>query len=249
MSTSTVQPPLQASARPSLDLPEEDGVPLESDWHRLTMNLLIEVVTRHNKGREDYFVGGNMFIYFNADREVDKDIRGPDFFYVADVPLNPPRHSWVVWLEGDKFPDVIIELASPSTAALDRGIKKDVYERTFQTHEYFIYDPDSEKLQGWRLGKNHRYRPIKPNDKGRLWCEKLGLWLGTWTGKFQDKENVYLRFFDKDGNLVPTADEWGLAEQQRAETEKQRAETEKRRAEAAEAELERLKKQLRKPVD
>jgi len=29
---------------PQLDLPEEDGIPLESDWHRAQMNLLIDVV-------------------------------------------------------------------------------------------------------------------------------------------------------------------------------------------------------------
>jgi Uma2 family endonuclease len=154
---------------PPTDLPEEDGVPLETDWHRIEMNLLIELVTLHNEGREDYFVGGNMFIYFDAKQAVDRNFRGPDFFYVSDVPLNPSRGSWRVWNEQGRYPDVLIELTSPSTADLDRGVKKDEYERTFRTPEYFIYDPDTEKVQGWRLGANLRYRAIKPNDKGWLW--------------------------------------------------------------------------------
>ncbi len=45
---------------------EADGVPWETDWHRLEMNLLIESVTYHFRAREDFFVGGNMFIYYTA---------------------------------------------------------------------------------------------------------------------------------------------------------------------------------------
>jgi Uma2 family endonuclease len=254
MSTMTTLPVEKAFLHPPTDLPEEDGVPLETDWHRVEMNLLIELVTLHKEGREDFFVGGNMFIYFSATQALHHDFRGPDFFYVSEVPLNPPRGSWYVWQEGGRYPDVIIELTSPSTAAADRGVKKDVYERTFRTPEYFIYDPDKQKLLGWRLGENLRYQPIQPNEKGWLWCEQLGLWLGTWTGKFQGKENVYLRFFDKDGNLIATeaerrvaAEKRSSAEKKHTSAEKKRADAEKKRADAAAAELEELKKRLKKP--
>ena len=185
------------------------------------MNLLIELVIFHNQGRKDYFVGGNMFIYFSKEQARDQEFRGPDFFYVADVPLNPSRAYWVVWEEGGKYPDVIIELSSPTTAAEDQGVKKDVYEQIFRTHEYFIYDPDTNKC--CKVGvwtRIFRYRPIQPNEQGWLWCEMLGLWLGTWTGKYQGRENVYLRFFDKDGNLVASLEEGKEAEKKRADFEK-----------------------------
>ena len=205
---STIMVPTSQETFPEIpkDLPEEDGVPLESDWHRVEMNLLIELVTLHNQGRDDFFVGGNMFIYFDVQQaRPNRNFRGPDFFYVSGVSLNPvARAAWTIWDEGGRYPDVIIELTSPSTADVDHGVKKDVYERTFRTPEYFIYDPDTEKLQGWRLGENSRYHEIEPNEKGWLWCEQLGLWLGTWKGKFQGKENVYLRFYDKDHNLIAT---------------------------------------------
>jgi Uma2 family endonuclease len=262
MATATVQPAVEAFPYPPTNLPEEDGVPLESDWHRLAMSLLIELVSLHLKGRDDFFVGGNMFIYFDARQARDRNFRGPDFFFVWDAPLNPPRRYWAVWDEGGKYPDVIIELSSPTTADQDHGIKKLTYERVFHTSEYFIYDPDSRELRGWRLNDQQRYQEIPPNENGWLWCEQLGFWLGTWTGSYLGKQEVYLRFYDKAGNLVPSAADREEAEKQRAETEKQRAEAEKQRAEvekqraeaekqradAAEAELARLKAQAKKPA-
>jgi Uma2 family endonuclease len=228
---------------PPTDLLEEDGVPLESDWHRLAMTLLIELVGLHLAGREDYFVGGNMFIYFDARQARDRHFRGPDFFFVWEVPLNPPRKYWAVWDEGGKYPDVIIELSSPTTASEDHGVKKTTYEKVFHTHEYFIYDPAEGNLQGWRLnGQGLRYHAIQPDDRGWLWSAQLGLWLGPWEGRYQQKQEVYLRFFDKDGILVASA-------QETAEAEKQRAEAEKQRADAAEAMLQQLiaQQKLAKP--
>lgn len=241
MSTATVKPTQEILPNPPTNLPEEDGVPLESDWHRLEMNLLIELVGLHFKGREDYFAGGNMFIYFDARQARGRNFRGPDFFFVWDVPLNPPRKYWAIWDEGGKYPDVIIELTSPTTADEDYGIKKTTYERVFQTKEYIIYDPIERDLQGWRLNGDGRYRKIQPDEEGRIWLKKLGLWLGLWQGKFQGKKEEYLRFFDKDGNLIPSAEEI-------AEAEKQRADAEKQRADAAEAELASLKSQRKKPA-
>jgi Uma2 family endonuclease len=268
MSTGAIQsePVQDEFPYPPTDLIEEDGVPLESDLHRLAMTLLIELVGLHLKGREDYFVGGNMFLYFDRKHARDRDFLGPDFFFVWEVPLNPPRRYWAMWDEGGKYPDVIIELTSPTTADNDHGIKKTTYEKVFRTHEYFIYDPAEQKLKGWRLIGGD-YCDIQPNDKSWLWCEELGLWLGTWKGKYQEKQEVYLRFFDADGNLVPSAEERAEierrlaeaakqraetqkqraeAEKQRAEAEKQRADSEKQRADAAEAEVARLKAQLGK---
>src|SRR5262249_1352693 len=149
----------------------------------------------------------------------NEDFRGPDFFFVRGVSLKPPRPYWAVWKEGGKYPNLIIELGSPSTIQSDRTVKKDVYEGVFHTFEYFLFDPVTNTLYGWRLA-NDRYQPIEPNDNGWLWCEELHLWLGTWRGEFQGKEYVYVRFYDRQGHLVATDAE---AEKQRAEAETHRA--------------------------
>jgi Uma2 family endonuclease len=200
---------------------------LETSWHRAAIALLIEVLTWLFRDRRDYFVGGNMFIYYSEEQARTRRYRGPDFFYVDGVDFNPDRPYWCVWREEGRYPDVIVELLSPSTAVEDRTTKKALYERTFHTHEYVCYDPSTGALEGWRLGARRRYRAIKPDKRGWLWLEGLQLWLGPWRGRYLDRDAVWLRFYDTEGRLVPT-----------------RAEAEAQRADAAEAELARLKARL-----
>jgi Uma2 family endonuclease len=212
------------------NLPETDGIPLESAWHRAAIALLIESVFCRMQGRTDYYVGGNMFIYYSSQQARTRKYRGPDFFFVNEVDGTHPRRFWVVWNEGGKYPDVIIELLSPTTAREDQTTKKTLYERTFRTPEYFCYDPQTRRLEGWRL-QGRRYAAIVANDRGWLWSEELGLWLGTWEGVYLNENTAWLRFYNDQGELVLT-----LAEQER-----QRAEQERQRAEALETELTRLK--------
>src|SRR5438445_5365581 len=226
MATTTNQPVL-----PDVELVETDGEPLDSAWHRDEINLLVEVIRYRFRDRRDYFVGGNMFIYFNVEQARNRDFRGPDFFFVDEVQrYDQLRPYWVVWEEGGKYPNVIIELVSASTADEDRTTKKRIYERTFRTPEYFLYDPDTRRLDGWRLSCE-RYKPIEPNEHGWLWSEQLELWLGIWEGQYQGAQGAWLRFYDAEGQLVPLF----------AEAERQRAEAERQRAETVEAELARLR--------
>ena len=226
------------------ELPYEDGIPMESDWHRAAMNLLIEVISHLWRGRKDYYVGGNMFIYFDPDQVRTRNFRGPDFFVVKNIEDNSRwRKSWVVWQEDGRGPNVVIELASTSTWKVDVGPKKAVYEQILRVPEYYCYNPDTQELQGWRLVAGN-YVSIKADEaeqEGRLWSEEIGAWLGLWSGKFLGRPNTWLRFFDPDGGLLLTETE---ATAQRAEAAAQRAETEAKARRQAEAEVERLKAQL-----
>ena len=213
---------------PQVELIEEDGEPLESAWHRLAMTLLIEVVTHFLRHRQDFYVGGNMFLYFSTQQARNRDFRGPDFFLVnGGVRRSPPRRYWAVWNEGGRYPDVVVELLSPTTASEDRTTKKDVYERVFRTAEYYCYDPDTRTLEGWRLARGS-YEPIAPDEHGRLWCEELGLWLGTWEGVYLEERQVWLRFFDAACEPVPTPAEAALLQ---GDIEKERADEANRMAE------------------
>ncbi len=208
---------------PQVPLLESDGEPLESYWHVLQINLLLELVAHHFRARDDYYVGGNNFVYYSEEQARNRDYRGPDFFFVNGVNRLPMRRYWAVWLEGGRYPDLIIELLSPTTAVEDRTTKKTLYERTFKTHEYFCYDPDAQLLEGWRLGGRGRYRSIKRDARGWMWVEEVELWLGPWQGTYRGYKDVWLRFYDKEGRMIPTP----------AET-----------AEAAEAEVARLQARL-----
>jgi Uma2 family endonuclease len=116
-----------------------------------------------------------MFIYFSREQAKNRDFRGPDFFAVLNVDGKRERQGWVIWEEEGRYPDVIVELTSPSTARTDKVRKKAIYEGTFRTPDYFIYDPfDGNSLQGWHLGADQRYHSLERNERGWLWCETLG---------------------------------------------------------------------------
>ncbi|MDM8552051.1 Uma2 family endonuclease [Desulfobacterales bacterium HSG2] len=216
------------SGQKILELPAEDGVPLETNWHRIEMNLLIDSLHWHWRDRRDYFVGGNMFVYFSLQQVKNKDYRGPDFFVVKGTDGTRDRDSWIVWEEGGRYPDVIVELASPSTVDIDLGLKKDLYEQTFRTGEYFCYDPAAERLFGWELIRGG-YAEIKPDSRGRLPSRELGVRLGVWEGEFLNARKLWLRFYTNEGQLVPTK---GEAEAQRADAQAQRADAQAQRADA-----------------
>lgn len=245
------------------ELPSEDGIPMETPWHRAAMNCLIETLQYHWRDRSDFFVGGNMFIYFSLKQVKNRDYRGPDFFVVKDVGPNPERGTWTVWVEDGRYPNVIVELISASTSEIDRVEKKRLYEHTFSTPEYFCFDFEGGRFDAWRLVAG-KYEPIEPR-QGRYWSEELGLFLGPWEGTILTFDKFWPRFFTAEGELVPTDFERSIAEKQRADAEteradsekeradleekraiahKQRAETEKQRADAAELELSRLRTEL-----
>jgi len=181
-------PPIPAKllAIPDELMPETDGQPMDSDWHRLCMCLLLEVVTCRFEGRDDYYVSGNSCIYYSEEQVLNRDFLGPDFFFVKNVSRLTERTRWIVWREGMRYPDTIIELLSESTAKEDLGPKKRIYEQVFKTSEYFCYDPELEVLGGWRLDRKGHYQQLSTNAKGWVWSKQLQMWLGTWRGKYQE---------------------------------------------------------------
>jgi Uma2 family endonuclease len=220
---------------PPTDLIFDDGEPLESNRHRIAMNVLIRSLQNAWADRDDFYTGGNMFVYYSRTQAKNREFRGPDFFAVRDVDGTVLRQGWVVWEEEGRYPDIIVELLSESTAQIDKTAKKDLYERVFKTRDYFIYDPfDSSSLKGWHLDAHQKYQPLTPNPEGWLWSETLGFWLGTWEGVIDREPAHWLRFYDPTDHLVLLPEEFA---QQRAEQEQQRAEQEQQRAEQAEERL------------
>ncbi|MFM7405983.1 MAG: Uma2 family endonuclease [Cuspidothrix sp.] len=229
-------PPTQA------ELPCDDGIPMETQRHKLQMDILIDTIQPWLDQRADGYVGGNMFVYYSLAQLKNQDFRGPDFFAVLGVPKTE-RLSWVVWEEG-KPPDVVIELLSETTANNDKNAKKLIYQNQMRVSEYFWYDPfNPDDFAGFDLNSG-AYQPIAKNEKNQLISKVLDLALVRWQGNYRGVDATWLRWATLDGELFPTAQEMAVIAQQRAdeveqiaEHEKQRAEHEKQRAEQAELQL------------
>jgi hypothetical protein len=164
-------------------------------------------------------------------------------FVVLDVEAKG-RKSWVAWEEGGRLPDVVIEVTSDSTAQVDYGVKKQIYAQIWRTSAYFIFDPATEKLEGYRLdSEQRRYVSIEPDAAGDFEVAALGLKLGLRQTSYRFYEQRFVRWLTREGVPLPTPSERAEAERVRAEAERARAEAERARAEAerARAEAERAR--------
>jgi Uma2 family endonuclease len=201
-----------------------DEPPLESNLHLTQIILLIKSLEWLWQDREDYFATGNLTIYYSPNQKKSEYFRGPDFFVVLGTTRNQKRKSWVVWQEEGKYPNVIIEILSDSTAKTDREEKKQIYQEIFRTPDYFWFDPYSLEFAGFTLISG-KYEAIKANEQGLLWSEQLGLYLGI----YEDK----LRYFTTDGELVSTPEEAAIQAKDREIQERQEKEYERKQKELA----------------
>ena len=212
-----------------------DEPPVETELHLRQIILLLQCLEWLWKDRTDFYTAGNLTIYYSPHQKKNEKSRGPDFFVVLGTERKT-RKSWVVWDEDGKYPNVIIEILSPSTANSDKVTKKELYQNTFRTPDYFWFDPYTLEFVGFYL-TNGQYQPLEPNEKGYLWSEQLGLYLGVHEG--------LLRYFTPEGDLVPTPEETAEEETKKAVQADARAKQESKRAAQADARAERLAAKLR----
>ena len=207
-----------------------DEPPLESDLHREQIDSLIRLIRwlfrpGSDRARNDVYVAGNLTVYYSPNQKKSEFFRGPDVFVVLGTDPSP-RRSWTVWHEGGLYPNLIVELLSPSTADVDRTDKKALYQSVWRVPEYFWFDPTSLAFQGFSL-THGIYEPIVPTSEGWLWSQELGVYLGISTDR--------LRLFAPNGLMIPFPEE----------DAEQRADLEMQRAERAEAKLARWAEKLR----
>ncbi len=56
--------------------------------------------------------------------------------------------------------------------------------------------------------------------------------MGLWQGSYQETQGLWLRWYDADGNWIPTANERAQLESLRADSERERADSERERADS-----------------
>lgn len=203
--------PVEVSPSAEMTLPPtdlySDEPPLETDIHLRQILILLSSLEWLWQDRQDFYACGNMTVYYSPKQLKSRDFRGPDFFVALNTDRRS-RRSWTVWEEDGKYPNVIFEILSDSTANVDRTTKKTLYQDTFRTPEYFWFDPGSLEFVGLVLAGG-KYQPIEANEHGHLWSEQLELYIGIADAK--------LRFFSDEGDLVPTPEEAAKGAQQKVD--------------------------------
>jgi Uma2 family endonuclease len=227
-----------------IEYPDADGRPMaETPVHRDDLQNTIEMLRTWYAGQPRTYISGNMLMYYeegNPRKHVS-----PDVFVVHD--LSPrERRNYLIWEEGGKGPDLVVELTSKSTRNEDLRSKFELYRDVLRVTEYVLFDPYEEylepSLQGYRLRKG-QYAPIRMV-RDRLPSKVLGLRFG--------REAMQLRVYEPETGrkiLLPREEAEQAEAALRQETEVRRAaeatlrqEAEARRA--AEAEIERLRREL-----
>jgi Uma2 family endonuclease len=209
-----------------------DEPPLETDFHRNQIDLLIRLLKYWWQDRPDFYISGNLTVYYNEQQLKSREFRGPDVFIVLGAEKKD-RRSWAIWEEGGKYPNVVIELLSSSTATVDRGKKKELYQNVWRVPEYYWFHPETMEFAGFYLVKG-QYEAIVPTERGWLWSEQLGLYSGIYERQ--------LRWFSAEGQLIPLPEE---QERQAKEQERQAKEQAQQEAVQAQQRIEQLEALLR----
>ena len=236
---------------PSED-PEEPGLPdLFHDWQP---NILSQTCRPPNIPLSEVFVASDINIYYDPHHPYR--FKRPDWFVVIgrqrptrteDMPL-----SYVIWQE-KIAPLVVVELLSPSTREEDLGLTKsqpgepptkwEVYERILKIPYYVVFSRLEGEMRVFRLVRN-RYREQVLSQQ-RFWIPELELGIGVHLTSDQGTDGLCLRWYDADGNWIPTAEEQAQQERLAKEEAQEQAKEAQEQAKEAQERAERLAARLR----
>jgi len=215
----------------------EDDAPVDNFFSEKQQRLLTEPLysarTAERLGRP-LLAAANVGVFYGEGQPAIV----PDALVSLDVELAAdlwpkPNRSYFIWRFG-KPPDAVVEIVSNREGG-ELARKRERYAHLGVAY-YVVFDPQrvlgEEILQCYEL----RGRTYAPCAGG--WLEDIGLGVRLWEGEYEGVKAVWLRWCDREGNVIPTGAELAEAERARAEAERARAEEEQRRAEAERARAE-----------
>lgn len=232
--------------------PEMDGKPMaDSDFQRKPLTYLIEALDYAFREQPNVYVSGDLLIYYEQGNP--KASVAPDVFVIFDVPKQE-RRIYQTWVEG-KTPDVIIEIASPSTFKKDQIEKAKLYQQ-LGVQEYFQYDPTGDylpqALQGHQLDNQGHYQKMITESlpdgtlvvKSRLLELELRLENGHFLRLFAPKSQEYLSTYAEEVDARRLAEKQILLERKRKEWALQEVQQERKKAEQEQQQKEQALQQL-----
>jgi colicin import membrane protein len=175
-----------------------------------------------------------------SDCQVDFNIPGvkplcPDFAVFSGVRRRAMWSSFNVAREGAR-PELVVEVTSPETRSNDVGIKVDYYRRG-RVPWYLIADVTIEEEGERRIElilyrrTGRTYRRVAADDRGRVWLEPLGLWLG----QTRDEQGGFMRLACYDPATGEEVGDYTAISRALAESQERLAESQERLAEESRA--------------
>lgn len=254
LATTDLLRPVQESLPTMYDLPSErSGEPgMPDEFHPHQAILLSETFHPTTVPPDQFFTAIDLNLYYDSRNPLF--YKRPDWFAVIGVPSlyegREFRLSYVIWQEG-VAPLIIVELLSPKTERADLGrvqrdedgtpTKWEVYEQILRVPYYAVFSRVADRMRIFRLNGGG-YTEVAGHGN-RFWIPEAGLGLGVWRGVYKGVDRLWLRWYDAQGNWIPTNAERAEQERLHAEQEQLRAEKESQRAEmeSQRAEQERLR--------
>jgi Uma2 family endonuclease len=204
----------------------EDDTPVDSFQSEKQRRLLVETLYSSWSPDLSFITAANVGLFYGL--KLDPIV--PDAFLSLNVKMpddwsQKQNRSYFVW-EFGKLPEVVIEIVS-NRKGHELDSKKQDYAQIGIPY-YAVFDPlkqlqGTDELNGsplkvWELtGKQYVEMP-EP-----FWLEFVRLGLTLWDGTFEDQAGVWLRWCDRQGQVIPTGAEGREIERQRADEAELRA--------------------------
>jgi Uma2 family endonuclease len=198
------------------DLIIEDGAAVDRIFTEKQQRLLTEPLYSSWSGPDEgrpFVVLANVGLFF-----VEKQTAlVPDVMLSLDVAQDndysvKANNTYLVWQRG-KVPDVVIEIVSDRRGD-EEGYMMRQYGR-WRILYYVIFDPDEHLGQGVLRAfvlREGVYEPVEPT-----WLKRVGLGLVFWEGSYEGSSTRWLRWCDRQGQVIPTGSERAEQERQRRE--------------------------------
>ena len=219
----------------------EDDAPVDNLQSEKQQRLLVETLYSSKALPSPFLAAANVGLFYKLKGDpVVPDAMLSLGVQCADDFSKKQNRSYFVW-EFGKLPEVCIEIVSNqdgdeltlSRKSQQKGkmTVKNLYSQ-IRIPYYVVFDP-LKQIQGetemngtllrvW-FNSAGRYMELTPpqgvNEVGQLvWLEEVGLGLMLWSGQFEEEiTRLWLRWCDRDGQVIPTGAEGREIERQRAE--------------------------------
>ncbi|PSB29679.1 Uma2 family endonuclease [Chlorogloea sp. CCALA 695] len=210
--------------------PDSDGQPMADNTKQFELIVLIKKnLDLLFANDANVFVAGDLLWY---PTEGNNKLRvAPDVMVAFGRPKGD-RGSYQQWKEDNIAPQVVFEILSPGNTTKEMTNKYRFYQ-SYGVEEYYLYDPDSNKLLVW----------LRSGDELEA-IEQVAGWMSPRLGiRFELPEDE-LKIYRPDGQLFLSYLE---VEQQRQQAEERAEQAQKRitqaeeRAEQAESQLQALR--------